>query len=150
MKQPPPATQQRAATKRFDQLSELSTATLSILEQQGFTTCTPVQDAVIPLFCGNKVGGVEGHIYHPLLCRQCIESPTSRDGTVPGDTCVGSYTHNAHRHLCWLLHITMRTDMRNTHDEKHTMRKRTCLKRTCPPMSNKYTGCCSRCSNRLG
>lgn len=50
-----PPTHDRAGTKRFDQLPQLSPETLDVLHALGFTSCTPVQDAVIPLFCGNKV-----------------------------------------------------------------------------------------------
>jgi len=40
--------------KHFTDLNELSPATLKVLEEQGLTVTTPVQAAVIPLFCGNK------------------------------------------------------------------------------------------------
>lgn len=67
MKQPP--THDRAGTKRFDQLPQLSPETLEVLHTLGFTSCTPVQDAVIPLFCGNKVRHTHTtatHNHHPL------------------------------------------------------------------------------------
>lgn len=62
-----PPTHDRAGTKRFDQLPQLSPETLSVLHKFGFTACTPVQDAVIPLFCGNKVRAhtpPQGHATH--------------------------------------------------------------------------------------
>mmetsp|Transcript_28156 Transcript_28156/g.76011 ORF Transcript_28156/g.76011 Transcript_28156/m.76011 type:complete len:725 (+) Transcript_28156:79-2253(+) len=40
--------------KQFKDLTELSPATLQVVESLGFKETTPVQAAVIPLFCGNK------------------------------------------------------------------------------------------------
>lgn len=40
--------------KRFSDFAELSQPTLDVLGAQGFVETTPVQAAVIPLFCGNK------------------------------------------------------------------------------------------------
>jgi ATP-dependent RNA helicase DDX55/SPB4 len=44
-----------AGIKKFDELSEISKETLEVLQTLKFQTCTPVQEATIPLFCGNKV-----------------------------------------------------------------------------------------------
>jgi hypothetical protein len=40
--------------RKFSEIAEVSDATLQVLDTLGFTTTTPVQDAVIPLFCGSK------------------------------------------------------------------------------------------------
>lgn len=48
-------TVQRAMASQFSDLREhLSPASLRVIEQLGFKHTTPVQAAVIPLFCGNK------------------------------------------------------------------------------------------------
>jgi superfamily II DNA/RNA helicase len=39
---------------RFADMSCISAQTLAVLEAQQFTRATPVQNAVIPLFCGSK------------------------------------------------------------------------------------------------
>ena len=39
----------------FSEMPELSQATLGVLESLDFRSATPVQEATIPLFCGNKV-----------------------------------------------------------------------------------------------
>lgn len=41
-------------SRKFSDLPELSPQTQAILERQGFTHATPVQEATIPLFTGNK------------------------------------------------------------------------------------------------
>lgn len=38
----------------FTEFSEISPETQSVLKSQGFLRATPVQEATIPLFCGNK------------------------------------------------------------------------------------------------
>lgn len=43
----------------FRSLKKLSQPTLDILQQLHFTTPTPVQTVVIPLFCGNQDVSVE-------------------------------------------------------------------------------------------
>ena len=43
-----------AGTKRFRDMPELSPATLEVLSGLGFERATPVQEATIPLFAGNK------------------------------------------------------------------------------------------------
>ena len=43
-----------AGTKRFRDMPELSAATLEVLAGLGFERATPVQEATIPLFAGNK------------------------------------------------------------------------------------------------
>lgn len=43
-----------AAPKQFGDLKCISPETLAVLNHQGFSTTTPVQEATIPLFCGNK------------------------------------------------------------------------------------------------
>jgi ATP-dependent RNA helicase DDX55/SPB4 len=40
--------------RRFEELSCISKPTLKVLDTLGFATATPVQDATIPLFAGNK------------------------------------------------------------------------------------------------
>ncbi|GAX83788.1 hypothetical protein CEUSTIGMA_g11213.t1 [Chlamydomonas eustigma] len=40
--------------RKFNELSGISEKTLEVLEALNFQTCTPVQEATIPLFCGNK------------------------------------------------------------------------------------------------
>jgi superfamily II DNA/RNA helicase len=40
--------------KLFTEFDCISSATLSVLHEQGFTRATPVQEAVIPLFCSHK------------------------------------------------------------------------------------------------
>lgn len=42
------------ATRLFDDIPEISPATLGVLRSLEFQRATPVQDAVIPLFCGHK------------------------------------------------------------------------------------------------
>lgn len=42
------------AGKPFSELPGLSSETLAVLQQCGFTRATPVQEATIPLFAGNK------------------------------------------------------------------------------------------------
>ncbi|KAI8465769.1 MAG: DEAD-domain-containing protein [Monoraphidium minutum] len=42
------------AGQPFRQLKCISKATLEVLDTQGFVNCTPVQEATIPLLCGNK------------------------------------------------------------------------------------------------
>ena len=41
-------------TRAFKEFTELSTESLAVLSQLGFVHATPVQEAVIPLFCGFK------------------------------------------------------------------------------------------------
>ena len=41
---------------RFSDIAELSQETLEVLEKLSFTHATPVQEATLPLFCGNKAG----------------------------------------------------------------------------------------------
>lgn len=41
------------APKRFSELG-LSSSTVAVLDSLGFSTATPVQEATIPLFAGNK------------------------------------------------------------------------------------------------
>ena len=49
------ATEQRmAGVKPFSEFSELSEATLLVLERLGYSTATPVQEACLPLFIGHK------------------------------------------------------------------------------------------------
>lgn len=43
----------------FSALRCLSPDTLTVLDALGFTQCTPVQEATLPLFCGNKDVSVE-------------------------------------------------------------------------------------------
>jgi ATP-dependent RNA helicase DDX55/SPB4 len=43
-----------AGPRRFEDIKAISPETLSVLQGLGFTTATPVQDATIPLFAGNK------------------------------------------------------------------------------------------------
>jgi ATP-dependent RNA helicase DDX55/SPB4 len=38
----------------FEELEGVSAETLAVLHSFGFTQATPVQEATIPLFCGNK------------------------------------------------------------------------------------------------
>lgn len=40
--------------KRFSELPGVSASTLQVLAKLGFERATPVQEAVIPLFCGHK------------------------------------------------------------------------------------------------
>lgn len=40
--------------KLFSELPGISTSTLQVLARLGFERATPVQEAVIPLFCGHK------------------------------------------------------------------------------------------------
>ncbi|KAL6765995.1 DEAD-domain-containing protein [Haematococcus lacustris] len=40
--------------RRFSEVAEVSDATLAVVKALGFDRMTPVQDAVIPLFCGHK------------------------------------------------------------------------------------------------
>jgi hypothetical protein len=42
------------AGQPFRQLKCISKQTLAVLDAQGFVSCTPVQEATIPLLCGNK------------------------------------------------------------------------------------------------
>ena len=42
------------AGKPFSAFTELSQATKDVLQAQGFKNATPVQEATIPLFAGNK------------------------------------------------------------------------------------------------
>ena len=42
------------AARLFSDIPEISKETLALLHSQGFKRATPVQDATIPLFCGNK------------------------------------------------------------------------------------------------
>ena len=51
----------------FTEMPELSQATLEVLESLGFRSATPVQEATIPLFCGNKVGRQEPGCWAPAL-----------------------------------------------------------------------------------
>lgn len=54
---PPVAAEGRttmAGTRKFSDIPEISEETLSVLEVLGFATATPVQEATIPLFAGNK------------------------------------------------------------------------------------------------
>ncbi|KAK9918182.1 hypothetical protein WJX75_002016 [Coccomyxa subellipsoidea] len=41
-------------TRRFKDIPQISPDTLAVLESLGFERATPVQEAAIPLFCGNK------------------------------------------------------------------------------------------------
>lgn len=43
-----------AGTKAFADLECISPSVLTLLDQHGFQHATPVQEAVIPLFCSNK------------------------------------------------------------------------------------------------
>lgn len=43
-----------AGPKAFGDMDKISFETLSVLTSLGFTTATPVQEACIPLFSGNK------------------------------------------------------------------------------------------------
>jgi DEAD/DEAH box helicase len=43
-----------AGAKRFSEMPEISQKTLEVLTSMGFERATPVQEAVIPLFCGHK------------------------------------------------------------------------------------------------
>lgn len=51
---PNPMAAPAPAGKAFGDLPQLSPPTLGVLRALGLTRCTPVQQAVIPLFCGNK------------------------------------------------------------------------------------------------
>lgn len=44
-----------AGPRRFSELKEISPETLQVLNNLKFDRATPVQEATIPLFCGNKV-----------------------------------------------------------------------------------------------
>lgn len=50
--QPLPAV--TASGRRFSELPSISPECLAVLSAQGFTRATPVQEATIPLFAGNK------------------------------------------------------------------------------------------------
>ena len=50
--QPLPAA--TASGRRFSELPSISPECLAVLSAQGFTRATPVQEATIPLFAGNK------------------------------------------------------------------------------------------------
>jgi superfamily II DNA/RNA helicase len=41
-------------TRRFDDFECISPPVLRVLNEQGFSCATPVQEAVLPLFCSNK------------------------------------------------------------------------------------------------
>lgn len=43
-----------AETRKFSDIPEISPATLAVLDSLGFERATPVQEAAIPLFTGNK------------------------------------------------------------------------------------------------
>ena len=43
-----------AGLKLFSEMQEVSAGTLAVLSSLGFMQATPVQEAVIPLFAGNK------------------------------------------------------------------------------------------------
>ena len=43
-----------AGVKPFREFSELSEATLRVLDRLGYSTATPVQEACLPLFIGHK------------------------------------------------------------------------------------------------
>lgn len=44
----------RPGPKKFSELDCISQPTLDVITSLGFQTTTPVQEATIPLFCGNK------------------------------------------------------------------------------------------------
>lgn len=41
-------------TRKFAEIPQISPDTLAVLDSLGFERATPVQEATIPLFCGNK------------------------------------------------------------------------------------------------
>jgi ATP-dependent RNA helicase DDX55/SPB4 len=43
-----------AGLRPFSELTCISKHTLEVIDSLGFKTATPVQEATIPLFCGNK------------------------------------------------------------------------------------------------
>lgn len=43
-----------AQSRRFAEFAEISPQTLAVLDALGFERATPVQEATIPLFAGNK------------------------------------------------------------------------------------------------
>jgi ATP-dependent RNA helicase DDX55/SPB4 len=43
-----------AGLRPFSELKCISKPTLEVIDSLGFETATPVQEATIPLFCGNK------------------------------------------------------------------------------------------------
>ncbi len=51
----------------FRELGGLTEPTLAVLTSQGFERATPVQEATIPLFCGNKVSS-------PLPCKPAFNA----------------------------------------------------------------------------